>query len=268
MELREMEKPSPGFLANKYWFYIFSAGFAIFVGLPFLAPVLMAWNFPKGAELIYGGYKYLCHQLPERSFFLFGSKAMYSLQEIQNAYQVTTNPFLLRKFIGNTQMGWKVAWSDRMVAMYASVLIAAWIWYPLRKKVKALPFWGLTLFLLPMALDGITHMISDFSGIGQGFRDSNLWLAELTNNQFVAGFYSGDALGSFNSWMRLSSGFLFGIGIVFFGFPYIEEIFEANLERITITQEQLKNLKEKSRQDIIDFKNRSLSNKHEAAKHQ
>ena len=109
--------------------------------------------------------------------------------------------------------------------MYTSILLIGWIWYPLRKKFKLLHWWGFLLFLLPMGIDGITHTISDFYGIGQGFRDSNAWLAALTNNLFPTTFYIGDALGSFNSWMRLITGVLFGLGIVWFGFPFIEEAF-------------------------------------------
>jgi len=76
-----------------------------------------------------------------------------------------------------------------------------------------------------VGVDGITHTISDFYGIGQGFRYSNVWLAELTNNLYPATFYAGDALGSFNSWMRLITGILFGLSIVWFGFPVVEEAF-------------------------------------------
>jgi hypothetical protein len=35
-------------------------------------------------------------------------------------------------------------------------------------------------------------------------------------------FYAGDALGSFNSWMRWITGITFGITTVLFLFPYIE----------------------------------------------
>jgi uncharacterized membrane protein len=157
---------------------------------------------------------------------MFGSQSMYQLSEIQSAWQNTLNPLVLRQFIGNAEMGWKVAWSDRMVSMYSSILIFSWIWYPLRRKFGQLPWWGFILFLVPMGIDGITHTISDFAGIGMGFRDHNTWLAILTNNAFSPNFYAGDALGSFNSWMRWITGILFGMGIVWFGFPYLDEFFK------------------------------------------
>ena len=57
-------------------------------------------------------------------------------------------------------------------------------------------------------------MLSNFAGIGQGFRDSNQWLAVLTNHLLPITFYAGDALGSFNSWARFVTGILAGLGIV------------------------------------------------------
>jgi len=213
------------FLTRK-WFLVFSVIYGLFVLLPFSAPILMQNSWFGPAKIVYTGFSLLCHQLPQRSFFLFGSKSMYALSEIQTSWKDTVNPLILRQFIGSAEMGWKVAWSDRMVSMYTSILFFAWIWGLLRKKLQPLPIWGLLLLLLPMFLDGMAHFFSDFAGFGQGFRGSNLWLASLTNNLFAPSFYEGDALGSFNSWMRLVTGVLFGLGIVWFSFPYIDFIFQ------------------------------------------
>jgi len=207
------------------WMLLFSLGYGLYVFLPFLAPVFMHIGWETGGHIIYTIYSFLCHQLPQRSLFFFGSKIMYSLGEIQAAWEDTINPLVLRQFVGNAEMGWKVAWSDRMISMYASILIFAWLWHPFRKHIKPLPWWGLILFLIPMGIDGTTHMVSDFWGIGQGFRDNNAWLALLTNHVFSTSFYAGDALGSFNSWMRWITGILFGVGMVWFGFPYLDEFF-------------------------------------------
>jgi uncharacterized membrane protein len=146
---------------------------------------------------------------------------MYSLGEIQSAWQDTANPMILRKFIGNEIMGWKIAWSDRMISFYTSVWLFALAWWPLRRKVKPLSWWAFALLLLPMIVDASTHAVSDLAGIGLGFRDTNQWLINLTGHSFPAAFYAGDALGSFNSWARLISGLLAGLGIVWLAFPYI-----------------------------------------------
>ena len=207
---------------SKNWILLFAIFFGIYVWLPFAAPVLMHWGWTGPSRDIYFIYSFLCHQLPERSFFLFGPKSMYSLSAIQAAWQKTINPLILRQFIGDPAMGWKVAWSDRMVSMYMSTFFFGLLWWPLRKRIKPLPWWGLILFLIPMGIDGTTHFLSDITGIGQGFRYTNAWLAALTNNAFPSSFYIGDALGSFNSWMRLLTGVFFGIGVVWFGFPYLD----------------------------------------------
>jgi uncharacterized membrane protein len=181
----------------------------------------MNFGWTGAGKVIYFIYSFFCHQLPERSFFFFGEKSMYSLAEIQAAWKHTINPMILRQFTGNEIIGWKVAWSDRMVSFYTSIWLFAMMWFPFRHKIRALPWWGLTLLLLPITVDGGTHMISDFAGIGEGFRDTNAWLALLTNNSFPETFYAGDALGSFNSLMRLVTGLLAGLGIEWLVFPYI-----------------------------------------------
>jgi len=209
------------------WYIVFGVLAGLYVILPFLAPLFMAIGWSNMGRAIYFIYSFLCHQLPERSYFLFGPKLSYSLPEIQSAWRNTTNPLILRQFIGAPQMGWKMAWSDRMVSMFTSTWIFGLLWYPFRRYFPKLPLWGLALFLLPMVLDGTSHLVSDFWGIGQGFRDSNLWLAVLTNHIFPATFYAGDAWGSFNALMRLLTGVSFGFGLVWFGFPYINDSFSG-----------------------------------------
>jgi hypothetical protein len=94
-------------------------------------------------------------------------------------------------------------------------------------------------------VDGGTHAVSDFAGIGQGFRDTNTWLAMLTNNVLPATFYAGDALGSFNSLMRFITGFLAGLGIVWLAFPYVfqTQAYNQKLDEISYAKviEQIKN---------------------------
>ena len=210
---------------SRHWLLLVNLLIAIWVGLPWLAPVFMHWGWGGAASAIYFLYSLQCHQLPERSFFLFGPKLMYSLAEIQSAWQITDNPFVLRQWIGTVDMGWKVAWSDRMVFMYTTLFLSSLIYGLIRKRRKPLPMRVFFLLLLPMAIDGTTHALSDLAGIGQGFRDTNIWLQDLTNNAFSMAFYQGDALGSFNSWMRLITGMLFGIALVGFAYPYINNSF-------------------------------------------
>ncbi|MBI3160097.1 MAG: hypothetical protein HYZ26_10920 [Chloroflexi bacterium] len=229
---------------SKRWIWSFSLGWGILVGLPFLAPVLMEIGWEGAGRVLYGIYSFLCHQLPQRSFFLFGPQRMYSLAEIQAVFQSTDNPMILRQFVGTPEIGWKVAWSDRMVSMYTLMLPAAWLWYALRRRLGELPLWGFALFLLPMGVDGVSHFISDLAGLGQGFRDSNAWLAALTGAGFPPEFYAGDALGSFNSFMRLLTGLSFATGLVWFAFPHLEEMFVQIARQYEIRFERLRVLEE------------------------
>ena len=206
----------------RHWLLVVNVLLGVYVGLPWLAPVFMKLGWTFAAQAIYLIYSTQCHQLPERSFFLFGAQPMYSLQQVQAVLHVnSSNPFILRQFIGTLEMGWKVAWSDRMVSLFTSLFVFGLGYALLRKKPKSLPLWGFGLLALPMALDGSSHLVSDLAGIGLGFRDSNAWLAVLTQHVFPATFYAGDALGSFNSWLRLITGVLFGLGTVWLLFPYL-----------------------------------------------
>jgi uncharacterized membrane protein len=218
---------------SRHWLLTLTILLALFVGLPWLAPVFMESGWTRAGEAIYLIYSTQCHQLPQRSFFLFGEDPMLSFAAIQTLWSNTNDPVVLRQFIGQADVGWKVAWSDRMVYMYTSLLLSGIAFWPLRKRLKPLPVWGLFLFLFPMALDGTTHIISDITGgIGGGFRFTNDWLAALTGNSFPATFYIGDALGSFNSWMRLISGVIFGIGVVWCIYPRLHIAFNDTANQI------------------------------------
>lgn len=238
------------YFLSKYWIWTFSLVYGFYILLPFAAPVFMKIGWERSGNALYWFYSFLCHQLPQRSFFLFGDKTMYSLPEIQAAYVETINPLVLRQFVGNPEMGWKVAWSDRMVSMYSSILFVSWVWYPLRKKSKNISFLLFGLWLLPMGIDGGTHLVSDFAGIGLGFRDYNLWLAGLTNFQLSVSFYQYDALGSFNSYMRLLTGLLFGVGVVWYFFPVINETMQDVVRVMDEKYQKLEELRKKVLEDI------------------
>ncbi len=218
----------------KHWLAVFNIAWGVFVIAPFLAPVFMQVGATGLGNDVYFFYQFFCHQLPERSFFLFGAKPMYPLSEIVTVTH-SVDPLVLRQFIGGPEWGWKVAYSDRMVSMYTGFWIASLCFAVFRRRIRPLPVWGFLLFCLPMALDGGTHLLSDLQAglnFGTGFRDTNLWLAQLTNSALPATFYAGDALGSFNSLMRLLTGVLFGVGTVWFAFPYVEAAFYEMREEL------------------------------------
>lgn len=233
VKLQKSSNPTPR------WLIFVIIGLAVFNGLPFLAPLFMKLGWDTAGSLVYLAYSPLCHQMAQRSFFLFGPQGfqMYNANQLPVDYTSPLAPLLLKAFTGNAALGWKVAWSDRMVSMYGSPLIAA-VSYAIARKfgvVRAMPWWGLALAALPMALDGGSHFVSDFAGVSAGFRDTNAWLAVLTNHIVPAAFYSGDALGSFNSWMRLLTGLIFGVGIGWFALPYMDEAGRSISSAPTVT---------------------------------
>jgi uncharacterized membrane protein len=205
---------------------VFVLVFGTYNFLPFLAPVAMKLGWEGIGRAIYAVYSVLCHQMAQRSLLLFGPHPMLNLDQLPLALTGSTaaDMQMLRQFIGNAEIGWKVAWSDRMVYMYSSVWLASVVFWlmPRKRPIKHMPFWLFGLLLLPMLVDGSTHFLSDLAGLTHGFRYENAWLARLTRNAFPATFYSGDALGSFNSWMRMFSGILFGSGVVGLAMPIID----------------------------------------------
>ncbi len=222
-----------------HWIILFSIAFGAMMLAPFLAPLFMSLGWDGPARLIYSMYSVLCHQMAQRSFFLFGQQqsfTMYTINQLPLTVSSTNGPVdmeTLRAFVGNATLGWKVAWSDRMVYMYVAFWVSGMAYGILRRNysIRPLSLLGFVLFLAPMGLDGITHFLSDITaGLNGGFRYDNQWLATLTGHLLPSSFYIGDALGSFNSWMRLFTGLCFGIGVAWFMFPRIDEAMRDTAE--------------------------------------
>jgi uncharacterized membrane protein len=187
-----------------HWLAVFNSFVAIFVALPFLAPVFMHVGATGLGELIYTVYSPTCHQLPERSYFLFGPQVVYSEAELEAAGAMPAGLNLFQRewlrYPGNPQIGYKVAFCERDVAIYGSILLAGLVYGLARwqrsgqpgsaKRTRKLPLWGYGLLLTPMAVDGFTQLF--------GLRESNWYL-------------------------RLITGVLFGCASVWLAYPYIEE---------------------------------------------
>lgn len=215
---------------ERHWLLTFNGAWGIFVTLPFLAPVLMAAGLTLPARILYGMYSFLCHQLPERSWFLFGPQISYTQEQIAAAWGATvtdiSHEMIRRQFIGTPELGWKIAWSDRMVAMYGSIFLFGLLYALLRQwgiQPKGFSWKWLLILIVPMALDGTTHLIND--ALRLDFRDVNQWAMWLTGGLFPLEFYAGDMFGSLNSLLRITTGLLFGLGIVGFLWPLMDREF-------------------------------------------
>jgi hypothetical protein len=88
----------------RHWFMSFAIIYGLWVWLPFAAPVFMHAGWSGAGRMIYLVYSFFCHQVPERSLFLFGSKLMCSLAEIQAGGRIHRTRFRWR-FIGSESMG-------------------------------------------------------------------------------------------------------------------------------------------------------------------
>ena len=218
---------------ERHWLLAFNGTWGVFVLLPWLAPIFMKLGLTGPGRVIYTIYSFFCHQLPERSWFLFGSSISYTPFQIAQAWGYSlseiSHELVRRQFIGTAELGWKVAWSDRMVAMYGSIFLFGLLYALLREwgiRPGSLPWPLLLLFILPLALDGTTHLVNDMLRLG--FRDTNQWAVTLTNGVFPATFYQGDMFGSLNSVLRVGTGLLLGLGIVAFMWPLMEQEFSPD----------------------------------------
>lgn len=182
----------------RHWLAVFNTAWTLYVLIPFLAPVLVAAGFPFAGQLIYSIYSVLCHQLPSHSYFVFGPEFAPHAHELVAAGMPTgNNLFAVRSFIGDEQVGWKVALCQRDLAIYAAVFLTGLLYGLVRDRLHPLPFKYYLLFLIPIGVDGLTQLI--------GWRESNWWLRTLT-------------------------GALFGFASVWFAYPYIEDAMREVLE--------------------------------------
>lgn len=208
----------------KHWLGLVIGLVALYAGLPWLAPVFMKFGWTGPANAIYLAYSFMCHQLPQRSYFLFGPKLTYSLDEISAVWQWQT--FVdLRQFTGTPEMGYKVAFAHRLTAIWMSVLAGSLLFGVVRRRLRPLPFKWYLLLLLPMTVDGFTHMFTEVGLVD--WRATNAWFqptAGALGLQFSAAFYTSTTLGSLNWALRTLTGALFGLASVWFAYPYIERV--------------------------------------------
>jgi uncharacterized membrane protein len=168
----------------------------VYVGLPFLAPVLLKNGITLPANAIYRVYGAMCHQLAFRSFFLFGEQPYYprELAGIKNVIsyetlQNTKNIDLLaaREFLGNPVVGYKVALCERDVAIYAFMLIFGIFFGIFKRRLRSIHWmvW-VVIGLGPIGLDGGSQLLSFLPGLASWFpaRESTPLLRVLTGGLF------------------------------------------------------------------------------------
>ncbi|HEX9987906.1 MAG TPA: DUF2085 domain-containing protein [Chloroflexia bacterium] len=181
---------------GRHWLRWVCMALAIFVGIPWLAPVFAAQGWLGVSDPIYTAYALTCHQLPERAGYVFG-------------YQVA---FCYR----NTALYLGIAFFGVLFGL-ARDHDVAW----LRWLKRPAPWYVFVLLLLPMIIDGGSHML--------GLRDTMPDMVEPTFNSF----YIGSQIWSLNWWLRVLTGATAALGAVWFAFPRMER---AMLEAETLRQ--------------------------------
>jgi uncharacterized membrane protein len=204
---------------SKYYLWVFNVFVLFYVGMPFLAPMLYKVGATAPATIIYRVYGGLCHQLGYRSWYLFGEQPVYpreaagldQLRSFQEATGVDESGLLAaREFIGNESIGYKVAYCQRDVAIYASMLLFGIIFGLSKKRIRSLPvvLWIL-VGMVPIGVDGVSQLISQFI---HGSSLEGVWrLLDFIQYRESTPF------------LRTLTGSLFGFTTAWFGYPLVEE---------------------------------------------
>ena len=165
------------------WTRVILTFLTLYVTLPFVAPVLMYVGAEVPAKVIYTIYKPFCHQFAFRSFFLFGDQHVYprantgtsltpfetyasqlsEFDDVNFDYFDVNLIMSARSFVGNEQMGYKVALCERDIMIYLALLLGGLLYVRpgIRRRLRPVPFWlYILLGLAPIGLDGFSQLLS------------------------------------------------------------------------------------------------------------
>ena len=206
------------FWISNHYLAVLNLVMLLYVGLPFLAPVLMKSGATAPARAIYTIYSPLCHQFGFRSFFLYGEQAYYPLTEagIDHIldFETATGIYHLhdpnnysrveaRRYIGDETVGYKVALCERDVSIYVAILLFGLLFSLTGRRFPQLhwTFW-IVFGLGPVGFDGFSQLLSQFDW---------RFLAELLPYRESTPF------------LRVLTGAMFGFFTAWFAYPNIEE---------------------------------------------
>lgn len=197
---------------SRYYLALFNFFVFIYILIPFLAPIFMRVGMEFPANIIYRGYRIVCHQLAYRSFFLFGEQVVYpraaarmdgllSFNEATGVGEsnMSEDIFAAQNYVGNDIVGYKVALCQRDIAIYGGILLFGLLFSVTGKRLPPLS-WGLWILmgLVPIGIDGVSQLLSQPPFNFLPYRESTPYL-------------------------RILTGFLFGFATAWFGYPLLEE---------------------------------------------
>jgi uncharacterized membrane protein len=220
---------------SKHYLAVFNLVTLFYLSLPFLAPILQRAGVEQPTALIYRGYSLMCHQLAFRSVFIFGEQRTYPLESAgipdQITYEAATGNapddlLAAREFVGNEQMGYKIALCQRDIAIYGGILAFGLIFTLTGRKIPPLPWYlWIVIGMFPMALDGGTQLISQL-GI------------PLINE--IIPYRESIPL------LRYITGFLFGVSTAWFGYPLVESSMRESRQYLDRKFERIRALNDES----------------------
>ena len=170
---------------SKHWLLLVNISIGSLIVLPVLAPILMHLGLTGIGNLIYTLFKPACHQLPQRSFFLFGPQPVYTESQLS----AMIGGAVPQRYVGSPDLGYKIAVCERDVAIYGSMLLTGLV-FGFYRRIKTLPLKVFGLLVLPMLVDGFGQLL---------------------------GFWS-------STWQsRVITGGLFGIACIWLAYPYLQQ---------------------------------------------
>jgi uncharacterized membrane protein len=218
---------------SRHYLAVFNIIVLVFLGLPFLAPVLLKVGVDGPARVIYSAYRLTCHQLAFRSWFLFGEQPVYprlaagvaGLVSFQQATGLSEGDTLAdhlaaQNFTGNPTVGYKIAICERDVAIYGGILLFGLLFAITGRKIPPLPWYlWILIGILPIAVDGVSQLISQPPLGFIAYRESTPFLRTLT-------------------------GFLFGFSTAWLGLPMVEETMRETRQIMGDKLKRVKRVKE------------------------
>jgi uncharacterized membrane protein len=206
---------------SRHWLAVLNTFWGLFVGLAFAAPILATTGYQGLAHLLYVAYSLTCHQLPSRSYFMGGQQ---------------------------------VAICQRDVAIYATLLGSGLIFSLIRRRLQPMTLRWYVFWLVPIALDGGMSMASEWLPVtpmtmlwAMGLMALGLTSAILRRQKYLTWhsylFFAFGPLALIylqffgpyesNEYMRTLTGFIFGVGTIWYVYPQFEAGFKGVRARIT-----------------------------------
>ena len=121
--------------------------------LALLAPALKAEGYTAEAQTVYRWLAPHDHQLPHRSYYLFGQRGWIRSYSLEQVLAWDADPQNLRAFIGHEDIGFKMGLNHRMTAIFVGIVAGGLIWAFAdgRPRVGGIAF---LLIALPFLVDG------------------------------------------------------------------------------------------------------------------